>query len=53
MARPLVIPPHLTVDEVERRYRGAGDPVARSHWQIVWLQARGSPTAAVVDATGD
>jgi transposase len=52
MARKLVIPPHLPVDELERRYRGAGDPVARSHLQIVWLLARGSPTAAVADATG-
>jgi transposase len=52
MARPLVIPPHLPVDDLERRYRGAADPVARSHWQIVWLLARGSPTAAVADATG-
>jgi transposase len=53
MARKLVIPPHLPVDELERRDRGAGDPVARSHLQIVWLLARGSPTAAVADATGD
>ena len=52
MARPLVTPPHLPVAELERRYRAAADPVARSHWQIVWLLARGSPTAAVADATG-
>jgi len=52
MARPLIIPPHLPVAELERRYRRARDPVERSHWQIVWLLARGEPTAAVCRATG-
>jgi transposase len=52
MSRPLVIPPHLPAEELERRYRGARDPVARSHWQIVWLLARGEPTAQVCRATG-
>jgi transposase len=52
MARKLEVPPHLSVGELERRYRGARDPVARGHWQIVWLLARGQPTAAVADVTG-
>ncbi len=52
MARPLVVPPHLPPAELERRYRGARDPVLRSHLQIVWLLARGEPTAAVGAATG-
>jgi len=52
MARPLVVPPHLPLAELERRYRGARDPVLRSHLQIVWLLARGEPTAAVAAATG-
>lgn len=52
MARPLVVPAHLPLDELERRYRGARDPVLRSHLQIVWLLARGEPTAAVCRATG-
>jgi transposase len=52
MARPLTIPPHLPPDELERRYRRARDPVARSHWQIVWLLARGESTAAVAGVTG-
>ena len=47
-----MVPPHLPLDELERRYRGARDPVARAHWQIVWLLARGDPTAAVARATG-
>lgn len=52
MARTLTLPPHLPVEEVERRYRGARDPVERSHWQIVWLLARGDPTAVVAGVTG-
>jgi transposase len=52
MARPLIVPPHLPREELERRYRRARDPVLRSHYQIVWLLARGEPTAAVAAATG-
>jgi len=52
MARPLIVPPHLPAAELERRYRRARDPVERSHYQIVWLLARGEPTAAVCRATG-
>ena len=52
MARKLVVPPHLPVEELERRYRGARDPVLRSHYQIVWQLARGEPTAAVCRGTG-
>lgn len=52
MSRRRVLADHCTVTELEARYRGARDPVARSQWQIVWLLARGEPTATVVAATG-
>jgi len=52
MAIPLRLPPHLTLDELEQRYRRSGDPVARSHWQIVWLLAGGVATADVSRVTG-
>lgn len=39
--------PHLTLEELEQRYRRAKDPVARSHWHILWLLASGLPTAEV------
>nr|MDP9473988.1 IS630 family transposase [Chloroflexota bacterium] len=52
MARALLIPSPLPVADLEHRYRRARDPVARSHWQIIWLLARGEPTAAVAGATG-
>ncbi|MGH3803102.1 MAG: winged helix-turn-helix domain-containing protein [Pseudonocardiaceae bacterium] len=51
MARPLRIPPHLTLDELGQRYRRADDPVARSHWHIVWLLSGGTPTAEVARVT--
>jgi transposase len=52
MARRLLIPPHLPLTELEQRYRRARDPVARSHWQILWLLSSGTPTAEVARVTG-
>lgn len=52
MSQSLHIPAHLALDELERRYRRADDPVARSQWQIVWLLAGGASTAAVAESTG-
>jgi transposase len=52
MVRRMVIAPHLTVAELEERYRGAGDPVARSQWHILWLLAGGMATAEVARVTG-
>jgi transposase len=50
--RRLHIPPHLTLDELEQRYRRATDAVARSQWQMVWLLSGGMPTAEVARVTG-
>ncbi|MBD1939355.1 helix-turn-helix domain-containing protein [Microcoleus sp. FACHB-68] len=52
MPKRLTIEPHLSLKDLETRYRKAKDPVARSHWQIVWLLAQGKPTHSVVEATG-
>jgi transposase len=40
------------MDELHTRYRNASNPVARSHWQIIWLLAQGTPTAQVATAIG-
>lgn len=48
----MTIAPHLSVDELEQRYRRADDPIARSQWQMVWLLARGLPTGQVARVTG-
>jgi transposase len=52
MAQRMTIAPHLSVDELEQRYRRADDPIARSQWQIVWLLASGLPTGQVARVTG-
>jgi transposase len=52
MPARLVLPAPLPVSELEARYRGACDPVTRSHYQIVWLLANGEPTATVARVTG-
>jgi transposase len=52
MAQRMAIAPHLSVDELEQRYRRADDPIARSQWQIVWLLASGLPTGQVARVTG-
>lgn len=52
MPKHLKIAEHLSLDELEREYRGATDPVARSQWQILWLLAGGQSTAQVAAVTG-
>lgn len=51
MPATLVLPAHLPLAEVEARYRGARDPVARSHWQIIWLLSLGHRATAVAGVT--
>lgn len=52
MPKRISIRADLSVAELERRYRQAHDPVARSQWQIVWLLARGQPSEQVGETTG-
>ena len=52
MGKRLSIRVDLSAEELERRYRQAQDPVARSQWQIVWLLARGQHSEQVGEATG-
>lgn len=42
---------HLTVDELEHRFRTAKDVVERSHCQAIWLLAKGHTTAQVAAVT--
>ena len=41
MGRHIHLQPHLSVDELERRYRSAKEPNERTWWQILWLLAQG------------
>jgi transposase len=47
----MTMAPHLSLEELEQRYRRADDPVARSQWQMLWLLAGGMPTAEVARVT--
>jgi hypothetical protein len=52
MPRRIRLEPHLTVDELERRYRGAKEPHERSWFQILWLLAKGQTATAIAASTG-
>lgn len=52
MPKRLRLEEHLSTEELEDRYRKARDPVARSHYQIVWLLSSGKLTREVTEATG-
>jgi hypothetical protein len=52
MPRRIHLAPHLTVDELERRYRGAQEPHQRSWFQILWLLAKGQTAATIAESTG-
>jgi len=53
MARPrLPIAPHLSPDQIARRYRACRGGVEKTHWQVLWLLTRSQapPTPAAVAA---
>ncbi len=52
MPKTIKLESHLDSKELENRYRKARDPVARSHYQIVWLISEGKSTRQVMEATG-
>lgn len=52
MPRMVTLVPHLPVDEVARRYAQATHPVARRHWHLVGLVARGDQVPAAAREVG-
>jgi transposase len=52
MPKRLSLEPHLSSETLETRYRGATDPVERSHYQILWLLSKGKTTAQVSEVSG-
>jgi transposase len=52
MPKTIKLDSHLDSKELENRYREAKDPVARSHYQILWLISKGRTTAEVMEVTG-
>lgn len=52
MPRRITIQPHLSLEELEARYRGAKDATERTHYQIIWLLAQGKRTEEVAAIVG-
>lgn len=52
MPKRITIAPHLSLEELEIRYRQAKEPIERSHYQIIWLLASGRRTEDVAEITG-
>jgi transposase len=52
MPKKIKLEPYLSTKELESRYRGAKDPIERSHYQIVWLIAQGKRTTEIMEVTG-
>src|SRR5258705_12140058 len=54
MARRMHPQPHLSVDELFRRYHAvaAKEPHERSWWQILWLLAQGRTATELAGVTG-
>jgi transposase len=52
MPRHIKLNEHLSVAELEQRYRQAEAPVTRSHFHILWLLAQGKTAQAVAEVTG-
>jgi transposase len=50
--RRIQLAPHLTLDDLERRYRQAHEPTERSWWQMRWLLSRGQTAKAIAQSTG-
>jgi Winged helix-turn helix len=52
MPRRIKLSTKLSVNELERRCRSAGEGAARSHWRLLWLLAQGHPAYQVAQMTG-
>lgn len=52
MPKRVVIKPHLSVQDLEGRYRQSHNTIERSHYQIIWLLALGKTTVEVSAVTG-
>src|SRR5450432_2971105 len=53
MSRRIRLATHLSVEDLEQRYRAAHEPHERTWWQIRWLLARGQTATAIAESTGD
>lgn len=52
MASRIYLEPHLSSDDLERRYKAAMHGVERSHLPIIWLLSQGHSAQMVASVTG-
>ena len=52
MSRHIHLATHLSVDDLEKRYRAAREPHERTWWQILWLLGQGQTATAIARSTG-
>lgn len=52
MSRHIHLATHLSIAELEQRYRAAHEPHERTWWQILWLLAKGQTATAIAQSTG-
>jgi transposase len=52
MNKRITLKAHLSMQDIESRYRKANDPVERGHWQIIWLLAQGKTAQQIAEVTG-
>ena len=52
MPKRIAIAPHLSVEELQARFREAKTTTQAHHYQIIWLLACGKTTAEVMVVTG-
>ena len=52
MGKRVQVHPHHDVETLEQRYRNCMDGIERTHWQIIWLIARGKTPKEAADITG-
>jgi transposase len=52
MSRTRYLADHLTIDQLQARYRVCRCRCERTRWQAIWLTAKGWKTVAILEATG-
>jgi transposase len=52
MPKRITIAPHLSIEELQARFRQAKTTTQAHHYQIIWLLAGGQTTAEVMTVTG-
>lgn len=52
MSKRIELKPHLSTDELHRRYRTIRDPIERARWQALWMLSQGVPREEVARRMG-